>query len=315
MQVWSTDGLPPRERFAYWNDAVCDAFLRVRTEREQRSSFNGRIGSTALGGLRLNHVRSEPHLVRRDRRALAQGPEAAFFVNLHATGQCVLTQAERDHVVGPGDISFHDGTRLFDLRFLEEYALTCFIVPRCALLARTLAAPEMIARPLPRGGATALFRAYAASLAEEGASLSANETDQAAVTFLDLLALALGANAQGREIARLSTRAALFRAICAQIRHHLANPALDLAGIAKRAGLAPRTLQTVFQQHGTSVTSYILEQRLRLAERQLAAGAGRSITEIAYAAGFSDLSYFSRAFRQRFGISPSDRRTAARGFA
>ncbi len=148
-----------------------------------------------------------------------------------------------------------------------------------------------------------------------GASLSANETDQAAVTFLDLLALALGANAQGREIARLSTRAALFRAICAQIRHHLANPALDLAGIAKRAGLAPRTLQTVFQQHGTSVTSYILEQRLRLAERQLAAGAGRSITEIAYAAGFSDLSYFSRAFRQRFGISPSDRRTAARGFA
>jgi AraC-like DNA-binding protein len=59
-----------------------------------------------------------------------------------------------------------------------------------------------------------------------------------------------------------------------------------------------------------SFADYVLEQRLNFAERQLANSANNAaVTEIAYAAGFSDLSYFSR---RRFGITPSDRRAAAR---
>jgi AraC-like DNA-binding protein len=37
------------------------------------------------------------------------------------------------------------------------------------------------------------------------------------------------------------------------------------------------------------------------------------ISAIAYAAGFSDLSYFNRAFRRSYGATPSDVRVAARG--
>jgi AraC-like DNA-binding protein len=39
---------------------------------------------------------------------------------------------------------------------------------------------------------------------------------------------------------------------------------------------------------------------------------GRSISAIAYAAGFGDLSYFNRAFRRRFGATPSDIRAVRR---
>lgn len=56
-----------------------------------------------------------------------------------------------------------------------------------------------------------------------------------------------------------------------------------------------------------SFTTYVLEQRLLLAERQLRSLDRRAtITEIAYATGFSDLSYFSRCFRRRFGVAPRD---------
>jgi AraC-like DNA-binding protein len=40
--------------------------------------------------------------------------------------------------------------------------------------------------------------------------------------------------------------------------------------------------------------------------------ARRSIVAIAYEVSFGDLSYFNRAFRRRFGATPSDVREAAR---
>jgi AraC-like DNA-binding protein len=40
--------------------------------------------------------------------------------------------------------------------------------------------------------------------------------------------------------------------------------------------------------------------------------ADRRITEIVFACGFNDISYFNRAFRARYGASPSDIRNRGR---
>jgi AraC-like DNA-binding protein len=309
MREWSTEALPARERFSFWHDAVCDAFLRVRTERDERHGFLGRISSTPVGAVAVNRVASQRHLVQRSRRNLAADGEAWFFVNLHQAGHSILRQDGREQHVPAGELCFFDSTRPFDLDFVTDMGLTSFIVPRAALTARTVAATDAVVRPLATNGAGALLRSFAVALADTAASLTPVEAAAAGVMFIDLLALAVGATAAAREAARPAARQALFAAICADIRGRLHDPALDLAAVARRAGCAPRTLQTLFQEHGTSVSGYILEQRLLLAERQL--GVGRaSVTDIAYAAGFSDLSYFSRAFRRRFGMTPRDRRWA-----
>ena len=52
----------------------------------------------------------------------------------------------------------------------------------------------------------------------------------------------------------------------------------------------------------------LLELRLRKAA-DLLAHPGERISDIAFACGFNDLSYFNRCFRRRFGLTP----TAARG--
>ena len=59
--------------------------------------------------------------------------------------------------------------------------------------------------------------------------------------------------------------------------------------------------------HG-GVRHYIREQRLRWSLNQLlsAEGEGLQISQIAYAAGFSGLSRFTKDFRMRFGCTPSD---------
>jgi AraC-like DNA-binding protein len=66
----------------------------------------------------------------------------------------------------------------------------------------------------------------------------------------------------------------------------------------------------LFQDEETSFTAFVLEQRLERARRMIrdAQGAERMISAVAFASGFSDLSYFNRVFRRRFGMTPSDLR-------
>ncbi|SDE65325.1 helix-turn-helix domain-containing protein [Rhodospira trueperi] len=55
---------------------------------------------------------------------------------------------------------------------------------------------------------------------------------------------------------------------------------------------------------GTSVHAHLRAVRLAAAMAML--GSGRSMTETAYAVGYSSLSHFSKAFRDHAGASPCD---------
>ena len=68
----------------------------------------------------------------------------------------------------------------------------------------------------------------------------------------------------------------------------------------------------MFEQVGTTFTEFVLEQRLLMARKLLQdpRSRPRKISDIAHSSGFADLSYFNRAFRKRFGATPSDLREA-----
>src|SRR5262249_34845622 len=91
-----------------------------------------------------------------------------------------------------------------------------------------------------------------------------------------------------------------------------ARPELGLAAVAARHRLRPRYVQRLFEQAGTSFTAFVLEGRLALAHRLLHRPGGRcgQVSDRALAGGFSDLSYFHRAFRTRFGATPREIRAA-----
>jgi AraC family transcriptional regulator, positive regulator of tynA and feaB len=308
VKIWSTDQVPAKQALSYWKDAVCDAFLRVQTEYDDTSRFQGTITSTQVGTLVANDVRSQSHIVKRNQHGIGRDRDDWFFVNLHRAGTCSLTQGRQTHTPVVGEFSFHDSTRPFDLRFHDDMALTCFVVPQSALLARTIDVRSGVARPLSSDGAGVLFRNYASALAQAAPDLSATEGMLAGNIFIDLLALALGANDDGREAARPATRRVLFEHVCAQIRSMIADPGLTIAMAADGVRMAQRTLQTLFQTNGTSFSAFVIEQRLLLADRLLTRSPTSSVTEIAYAVGFSDLSHFSRSFQRRFGLTARDRR-------
>jgi AraC-like DNA-binding protein len=89
--------------------------------------------------------------------------------------------------------------------------------------------------------------------------------------------------------------------------------AVDLESAAREAGLSAFHFLRLFAGVlGVTPHQYLVRSRLRHAARLLADDT-RSITDIALAVGFGDLSNFVRTFRRAAGVSPRAFRKAAKG--
>jgi len=83
-----------------------------------------------------------------------------------------------------------------------------------------------------------------------------------------------------------------------------ADQPVPLAGLAQRAGLSAFHFLRVFTRVlGVTPHQYLVAARLRRAARLLA-DPERPVTEVAFEAGFGDLSHFVRTFRRAAGVSP-----------
>ena len=89
------------------------------------------------------------------------------------------------------------------------------------------------------------------------------------------------------------------------IREHIGDP-LDRETLAAVAGFSVPHFHRVFTAHvGESAIGYVRRLRLERAARKLRMGAV-DITEVALAAGYDTHAAFSKAFKQQFGLSPSE---------
>ncbi|MFE0923335.1 helix-turn-helix domain-containing protein [Streptomyces nigra] len=94
----------------------------------------------------------------------------------------------------------------------------------------------------------------------------------------------------------------------------LTDPSLSPAALARKLNVSARTLQRAFAHEGQSLSAYIRERRLDEARRALITPHRHmTITEIAAHWQFADSGHFARAFRKRYGQTPTDcAATAAR---
>lgn len=94
------------------------------------------------------------------------------------------------------------------------------------------------------------------------------------------------------------------------IERNLADPDLSPAMVAQQAGISLRYLQQLFEALGESVTHSIRRRRLERCHSDLRDPhyGAESITEISFRWGFNDPAYFSRIFRDVYGIPPSAHR-------
>ena len=127
--------------------------------------------------------------------------------------------------------------------------------------------------------------------------------------IIDLVAFALDVEGEGRALAEeRGVRAARRVAILREIERRSGDPGLSALTVALLLGITPRYVHLLLEETGKSFSHHVLERRLDKAAGLLRdpRSRNRKIADVAAEAGFGDLSHFNRAFRRRYGTTPSD---------
>lgn len=104
---------------------------------------------------------------------------------------------------------------------------------------------------------------------------------------------------------RLSSYSPLIKKAMHQVNQHL-HEKLSVAGIARDIGVSPNYLSARFsREYGQKLSAYITDMRMQRAA-MLLRNSNMPILEICLSVGISDSSYFSRQFKKKYNMSPSN---------
>ena len=228
-------------------------------------------------------------------------------------GELDVSQGSRERRVKPGELFVLDLSQPFTIE-TDTMAATSVYLPLAAVRQLVPHLDAVTAVPISAAdGTAAVLRAMVDELMAVVSSLTEQAADCIADSIPHLLSSVLNPLDEARGDLPSALRAAHRQRIRTFVREHLGDSSLDIQRVAEGVRLSPRYIHTLFTDEPATLMKWIWRERLDRCHRELADPAlrERAIGEIAYGWGFNDLAHFSRAFRDRFGCSPRQRRRQA----
>lgn len=306
--VYATTDVAPHERIAYWNDVV-SRFAKLYVKAP--ANFSGRLSVGTIGTLAVATFECDPLSVYRTMREIARTDVGDFYyICLQQTGRSIHVQDDRSTVIEAGNFFLLDPRRPFVGHLETQGSVLSVRVARKELEARTGPTGSLVARTLsPNNPVAALAFGFLTLLPERVDTLDNTAAPKIVEQALDLVALAY--SAERRDGASLSSpRTAALTILKAAIESRLHDLNLRPVTAATAAGISVRYANALMAQEQTGLEAYIISRRLERCRRALddPAQSRRTIGDIAFSWGFSDLSHFGRRFKTEFGCTPGEYR-------
>jgi AraC family transcriptional activator of tynA and feaB len=314
-QLFSTETVHPRDRFDYWHDVACRNLLKHDSRPECRLKFQAAIYAGRLADLGLMLFNNSPMGVSRTQHQVARATSDELFVCRQMSGLLALEQNGREIEIEAGDVTLIDPLIPYRGKFSRGSNLLALKVPRRALEARVGGVRDMVLRPIkPSQADGSLLSSFAAMLPPHVGRMSPVAENLAKEHVLDLLAVSLTTVVGARKPRVSSAHSFALMNVRAAIEARLTDPMLDASAVAAAAGISVRYANSVLAREDTSIMRLILARRLARCQEALwdPSQAHRSLSEIAYGWGFSDMTHFSRRFRAAYGVLPSEYRKRRR---
>jgi AraC family transcriptional activator of tynA and feaB len=302
---WSTKPRRADQPFGSWADDLAAAFVRLEPRRTADEFFEGAITKVDAAPLQISLVTATGHTVLRLASHIASSTDDLCFVNLQLEGLGRTTQRDHEQLSAPGDVALADTTEPFEIANRHNFKLFCFAVPRRLLSRGLLDRPRLSLSMTETGRAFSRTLAGYAELCLSGRQI-ANTSALLGAHVVDLISHAPEIlNDVPAERVHVPV---LLSMMLDHVDRHSDDPELGAATLAARFRCSERYVHRLFATTGRSVQEHLNEKRVAACTCRLLdqSSAHKTIAEIAFAAGFRDISHFNRLFKRRNGLAPRE---------
>lgn len=310
-QPITTGEVLPAERLARRCDSVPGHFARFGSECDgiPTDQFSVRLTKKTACPAEILEIEAAGRAVHRLRPRL-QHP--GLYVVLQIKGESQPPPGGGTEALKPNDFILFDASRATEARFDGPGVQAVIFIPLAAAPPDPSHPMRTVGRRFDGAeGVGAMASGFLATFVKHAPLLPAPQVQMLLRVLADILSTA-SLSLEDKEAAQSSSRQQAFhrRRILQYLSENLRDPNLTPTTIAAVNGISRRYLGKLFEGRGVPITRYVWDQRLERCRRELEdpRSAHKQITEIAFSWGFSSASHFSRKFRDRFGMSPTQAR-------
>lgn len=295
-----TRAAPVKERFDLW----CSLFPFTDMQPLRSAPYQSRaLLCAATDGSMLARIHMDATL-----SLFPEERSDQIMLNLFLGGHSQVRHGKYEDVVDAGS-----GFNLMDCKMpmrthAQMHESIHLLLPR-AQVARVLGAKPAgegrALRDLPDTPLGDILKAHLLAVTQQGLALDAASA-ACAMTSVNALAMAYLEQCHPTQAAKgmADHDAWLFEAACRCIETRLDDPRLTADSVARTLGCSRTRLYEVFAARGLSVATHVRDLRLSRS-RALLRDAALGIGDVALYCGYSDLPAYSKAFKRRFGMTPS----------
>jgi len=312
MLDFSTDDLPPEQRFEQWREIRAKNLFGVTIElpRARRDAFHGFFRARTLGTAVASDMRASAYNVSRTPSDIARVAGNSLCIGLQVLGPGALDIGfDRIETVHEGDMTIGHSDQPYagHPHSEKDFHFRLLRIPIDDAL--TLGRPVddlPSAKPIQDKAIMRPFRALFDALTVGRPDAADPGADILHVARLGL-ALRHRLPSRAPEV-RAAVRAGLRHAALDILDRHSRRPDLTPALVGHMLGISVRQLHILFEETGRSFARTLARKRAQAAHDMLLRRPALSVTEIAFACGFDSLATFYRAFRTLYGMAPGDAR-------
>ena len=305
----STDMSPDRRRLALWRETFGRGIAQADVEPLTDEPFHADVTFNLLPNVAIaSGSRSPAH--QRVTRELLKDASDVIAVSILRSGEASAIQFSRE--LGDESIGGSGGLPEVAPSVRTPTDDESYITLAMSRAAIAELAPDYAAafdQPIPADDpALRLLIKYLDTVVAADELSHPEVARSVSAHILDLVALVLGARGDQAQTTLGGAKATRLKALKTDVMSMLGSSELSSELIAGRHGISSRYVRKLFEQEGTSFTSFVLGERLSRVRRMLRDSryAHLTIAQIAQASGFNDISYFNRAFRRHFDATPTD---------
>ena len=266
------------------------------------------------GGLSVLDIHIDPVIIKRHPNHIVEDANHDYFLTTLLEGRATIQQADKTYIMNPGDLALMTGGLPYTIEYEVTSRRLIVRIPNEVFKQRLTNCPEKaIIGHLPNEGLGRVVNDLLKSVAFEAESLNVTEQFTLTQSLLELTGALTRAMIKPDDIKTGPRHTDLLNRIFSYIEEHYMDSDLTPEKIAKGNRISTRYLHSLFRESGTTVLKWVWERRLKAARSDLLdpAQAQARISEIAFRRGFNDSAHFSRTFRSRFGVSPTELRNRA----